>query len=281
MRYILPIPLLAFLLIASATPSQGANAVEKAFELARELANKVEPANEEIQPAAPQASEQDAASVEQARYPGVEIRQIQRGGNGAPTISIYYPELGNPAIDANLKEFAEDLAASYEENIKDTYEEGEDKPDSAGNWEETAYYTIERPGPDTISILFNIYIYTGGAHGQLIVDARNYDLKSGKRLDLADLFSDPQKALDIMSEISALRLRDSLGDDAEEEMIRDGTQPDANNFSNLSLLPNGVAVEFQPYQVGPWSIGQQRVEISLRELAPAGPSKLVWPENKN
>lgn len=284
MRFFYPVFIL-FLLLAAPAISRGANVVEEAInaikeQLAGGKAAQEAPKEEEGMTVTMPESDSEPAASEQATYPGIRNMRIERGGNGVPAISIYYPALGNPAIDQNLREFAEKLADNYEKDVEAPEESGEERPDSYGNWEETGFFTVERPGPDVISITFNIYSFMGGAHGQLLIDVRNYDLKNGKQLDFADLFADPEKALEILGRISAERLRESLGDDAEEEMIRAGTEPTIANFDNLSLLANGVAVEFQPYQVGPWAIGQQRVEISLRELAPAGPSKFVWPEQK-
>lgn len=276
MQYI-PRTVILLFFLALVIPGKvfGADAVEKAFNLAKELADKRAETGGETQA---QPSDPENIGPEQTIYPGITNMRIERGGNGTPSVSIYYPVVGNAAIDANLKKFAEDMADSYEKYLAETYEEVEDKPDSYGNWEETGFFTVERPNPDVISIMFNVYSYTGGAHGGLLIDVQNYDLKSGKRLELKDLFADPDKAIAILSQISALKLRETLGEDAEEEMINEGTAPEPDNFANLSLLPDGVAVEFQPYQVGPWAIGQQHVNVSLEELAPAGPNPSIWPK---
>lgn len=282
MRFFSPV-LVFFMILAAPGPSHGANAVEEAInaikeQMADSKADQEAQKEEEGMAVTMPNSDAEPTASEQANYPGIKNMRIERGGNGVPAISIYFPALGNPVIDQNLREFAEKLADNYEREVEAPEESGEERPDSYGNWEETGFFTVERPGPNVISITFNIYSFMGGAHGQLLIDVRNYDLKNGKQLDLADLFAEPEKALEILGRISAERLRESLGDDAEEDMIRAGTEPTVANFSNLSLLSNGVAVEFQPYQVGPWAIGQQRVEVSLKELASAGPSKFVWPE---
>lgn len=282
MRFFFPV-FMFFLLLAAPAISRGANVIEDVLNSLKEQLGQKEAAQEprkaeEGRDITMPDSDADSTAPEQAIYPGIKNMRIERGGNGVPSISIYYPQLGNPVIDQNLRDFAEKLADNYEKDVQVPEEEGEERPDSYGNWEETGFFTVERPGPNVISITFNIYSFMGGSHGQLLIDVRNYDLKNGKKLDLADLFAEPEKALAILGRISAERLRETLGNDAEEDMIRAGTEPDIANFSNLSLLANGVAVEFQPYQVGPWAIGQQRVEISLQDLAPAGPSKFVWPD---
>ena len=81
-----------------------------------------------------------------------------------------------------------------------------------------------------------------------------------------------------MSAWSREALTKSLGEESDEEMIREGTSPDMRNFGELSLTPAGINIQFQPYQVGPWSAGPQQVEMPLEALASAGPEPAVWPD---
>jgi hypothetical protein len=48
------------------------------------------------------------------------------------------------------------------------------------------------------------------------------------------------------------------------------------NFASLTLIPSGIRINFQPYQVAPWAAGAQRVDIPLDELRPARPLLLLW-----
>lgn len=223
----------------------------------------------------------EKSGPEQPLYPGVINRKLVKGGNDQPSVDMYYPFFDNAAVDESVKAFVDKQAAEYEKEVQDAVEPGEEPPSSYGMWEMTGFYTLEKPCPDIVSITFNIYSYSGGAHGNLVINCLNYNLKSGKQIDFADLFKDPEKALLIMSEYSSKKLKADLGEDADDDMIQSGTTPDINNFSNLSLVPQGLFIEFQPYQVGPWSIGAQRVEMTLETLAPAGPEPGIWPTREN
>ena len=48
------------------------------------------------------------------------------------------------------------------------------------------------------------------------------------------------------------------------------------NFASLTLVPEGVRMNFQPYQVAPWAAGAQKVTIPLEELLPARPLLRLW-----
>ncbi len=242
-----------------------------------------ENAQDAVQDAAQDSSVQDAfdSAQQQHKYPGVSNAHIERGGNGSPSLSIFYPVFDKPLVDEQIRAWAENLASHFEKGISEFIGSAAEKPENYDLWELSSTFTLEKPNPNIVSLTFSTYSYSGGAHGNLGIDCLNFDLKSGKRLEFADLFKNPEKALEILSELSAKKLRVALGEDADEEMIRNGTALDLGNFYNLTLVPQGLYIEFDPYQVGPWSIGPQRVEISLEELKPAGPEALIWPENNS
>lgn len=227
------------------------------------------------------APDMEKSAADQIVYPGVENRSIVRRSVDAPSLEIYYPVFGYAKVDAEMKAFAEKQADEYEKDVAEAIVPGEERPASYEQWEMTGYFTLERPNPDVVSVIFNIFSYSGGAHGNLAITCLNYNLKTGQRIDFADLFRDPERALEMMSKFSAEKLNTELGEYADEDMIHSGTMPDLANFSNLTLFPNGIYIEFQPYQVGPWAAGPQRVEMTLQDLAAAGPEPDIWPQAAN
>ena len=224
------------------------------------------------------APEPENAAPEQTIYPGVQNVHLQSGGDGTPKLSLNYPAFRVKAVDDDIRAWADSVIQSYEEEVRGSIGPDGEKPGSYGVWDLTGMYSLERPSPKVVSIIFNVYSYTGGAHGNLVITCRNYDVASGKRLEFADLFKDPEKALELMSAFARQSLTRSLGEESDEEMIREGTAPEMRNFGELALTPAGVTIQFQPYQVGPWSAGPQQVEMSLADLAAAGPEAAVWPD---
>lgn len=227
------------------------------------------------------APDTEKSSPEQTVYPGVKNASIIRKNVDGPSVEIYYPVFGNQPVDLAIKLFAEKQAAEYEKDVAESAASDEERPDGYERWEMSGYFNIERPNPKIVSVIFNIFSYSGGAHGNLLINCLNYNLATGKPVDFADLFKDPEKALEMMSVFSAKKLNTELGDYADEDMILSGTSPDLTNFSNLSLVPDGLYIEFQPYQVGPWAAGPQRVEMTLQDLAAAGPEPDIWPAALN
>lgn len=219
--------------------------------------------------------EETPDSVEQPVYPGVTNNVLEKSATGEPAIKLYYPSFGISAVDAAIKNWLNDRLAYYNSLVKDSIEPEEDEI-QRGNWEMTGFYTLDRPKPSIASMLFNIYAYTGGAHGNLWLYSLAYNLENGKQILFENLFGNPQRALELLSAISIEKLRLAIGEDTDEEWLERGAGPEMDNFSVLTLVPDGLFAEFQPYQVGPWAIGPQRVFISIRELKDAQPSEAIW-----
>lgn len=202
------------------------------------------------------------------------LRRVSRPGK--PDITVSYPMLGRKDVDRDVAGWVERIASTFEAELapRSLELEQQDRPPC----ELMGSYTLTRPSANALSIVFEIWTYTGGAHGNLDVIPLTYSLISGQRLGLVDIFENVDKALEIMSDTSRKELAIRLGGGREDSMIHDGTVPVAENFSALALVPGGVRVYFQPYQVAPWAAGAQRVFIPLEKLAPAGPLRLLWDE---
>ena len=132
------------------------------------------------------------------------------------------------------------------------------------------FVTYEVTGSrEIVSVLLNTYIFNGGAHGSTTLSAFNYELSSGKYIDI-------QKASDMnYNEISTIcrnYLYKKLIDedktglppaekDAIRAMINTGAFPQAGNFEIYTVDGSKVYVLFEPYAVAPYSYGIQKVQI--------------------
>ncbi len=125
----------------------------------------------------------------------------------------------------------------------------------------------------TAGILWQIYEYTGGAHGNLTLKTQNYALPEGKSLAFKDLFRNPEKALEQVSLLARQNLK-TRGLPAD--MVESGTEPEESNFKVFLLDNDGIILYFEPYQVAPWSEGVITMRIPLRKLEKAGPKLQYW-----
>ena len=179
-----------------------------------------------------------------------------------------YPELGIPSIDEEAKQWAEQAVQSF---VIESEGVETDIP-----YELKGEYSLVRPSDNVVTIVWNIWMFTGGAHGMLEIATFSYDTQTGQLLDLENLFGDVQQALNIFSTNAQERLSESLGNMLVEDMLKSGTSPDLDNFTAFAPIPNGIRLYFQPYQVAPWAAGMQEVEIFLSELEDAEPKAAYW-----
>ena len=197
------------------------------------------------------------------------------GRAGMPDISVSYPSVGVSAIDEDIAAWVNHIVFSFERDFSG--ENGiSDKGDAENRYSLSSTYRVIRPSPAALSVVFELWMDTGGVHPGLDVITLNYSLISEQRLSLVDVFEDTARALDVMSGSSRSVLAVRVGGGRVDQAIAAGTAPDPDNFANIALIPGGVRVYFQPYQVAPWSAGTQIVDIPLEKLKDARPLMDLW-----
>jgi hypothetical protein len=140
----------------------------------------------------------------------------------------------------------------------------------------TGTYEVSRLDDRLASFRVRLSTYlAGAAHPAAASRTYNYDLASGKRLALADLFTAGSAYLQTLSELSRQLLATQPGFADLQSFVQPGTEPTAGNFDGWTLTDQDLVVTFDEYQVAPYAMGMPHVSIpfaSLRLLLdPAGP----------
>lgn len=217
--------------------------------------------------------------LKQDRRAGAGERLLQRQGRRKmPDIDITYPVLGYKAVDEDVRNWVNSIADTFEVEMAPLLHDAEivgEDPDES-RYALHGSCTVLRPSREAASLVFEIWTYTGGAHGNLDIITLNYSLISGQRLDFVDIFGDVDKALSLLSSNSREVLSRRLAGGRMDQWIMDGTAQDVNNFASLGLTAQGVRVYFQPYQVAAWAAGAQEVDIPLDALLQAKPFLTLW-----
>lgn len=217
--------------------------------------------------------------LKQEKRAGVGERLLQRlGRRNMPDIDISYPVLGYKAVDEDVRNWVNNIADTFEVEMASLFHDAEmmgEDPDES-RYALHGSCTVLRPSREAASLVFEIWTYTGGAHGNLDIITLNYSLITGQRLDFVDIFGDVDKALSLLSSNSREVLSRRLAGGRMDQWIMDGTAQDVNNFASLGLTAQGVRVYFQPYQVAAWAAGAQEVDIPLDALLQAKPFLTLW-----
>lgn len=109
-----------------------------------------------------------------------------------------------------------------------------------------------------ISLYFDEYTFTGGAHGNTIRTSQTWNLNSGMMLDLYSFFpNNPYFMLNILKQINVeIQKEPDIYFESTCSLVLDTFNP-----KNFYLTPNGIVIYFQQYDIAPYSSGIRTFKI--------------------
>lgn len=147
------------------------------------------------------------------------------------------------------------------------------------------YTKFESKMLETVTYVFEEYIFTGGAHGNTVVNTYTFD-KTGK-VEIESFLKLKENNNDIsITKLLESKLKVVLGEDLNLNILRgglglsllksDGITIDLkkntdgfsfdSNFKKFILLDEGIKFIFDSYQVAPYSAGNPEVILTWLEL---------------
>lgn len=201
----------------------------------------------------------------------------QDSTGGFTEISIIYPvikKIENKALIDTLNKYIlsgvfddtvfEDIKSLKKDFIDEYLRFKSEFPESWMSWYFNRDVTINLT-KNILSLEIFESSYLGGAHGAQKFFLRTYDVNTGKRLHLNDLFNDT----------------DMLNAIAEKEFRKIKNIPDSASFSekgfwfendkfrlneNFCLTDSTVKFIFNEYEIAPYSMGETILELKLKDL---------------
>ncbi len=198
------------------------------------------------------------------------------------TYQVRYPQVGglaDPAAAATIDTLLRDEAYA---SVRDfTTGIGKD-PQAGPNQPSTLQvdYSVAYSSRDVLSLRVNSYSYpSGAAHGADVLSTFTFDLASGRRHALADLFRMGSGYMDALAVEARTQLKltlaDWMTDSSMTTWLATGTEPTADNYAAWAITPGGLEITFGQYQVAPYAAGMPVVTIPVTHLAglidPSGP----------
>jgi hypothetical protein len=92
----------------------------------------------------------------------------------------------------------------------------------------------------------------------------NYDLKNGKLFRPQDVFKPGY--LKALSAYCRTELTRQFGENYKDPLLVEGTEPKRGNFADWNIVPDGILISFEDYQVGPHSMGQPSFVVPYSAL---------------
>jgi hypothetical protein len=212
---------------------------------------------------------------------GVSVVTGQVTKKGAPPpheVTLRYPRIAYPqrrgveaAVNSTLRREVEAVAAGFVADLDQGPGPGSPGSDEAPPSTLEGTYETVLLDEETASfrLVFSRYL-SGAAHPSGHLLTFTFDLASGKRYRLEDLFDPGSPYLEQLSEECRTRLAAKLGADADRRSIEEGTAPRTESFAGWALSKHALEIAFAEYQVGAYALGMPRCDIprdSLRDLA--------------
>jgi hypothetical protein len=207
----------------------------------------------------------------------------------ALVISVRYPkDTGNAKVDGFFAGYAGDFARGAKEDPPDLLT-GEGFCEFEGDFYANLDFQAHRPTPATLGVLLVANTYQGGAHESLDYRALNFDLATGRELQVQDLFPSPARGIAGLFLFASSELcRAQNGHDAAWNVLggdcRNPGQPPQGLLSqrgplgglgNLVLTRDGAELNFGPYDLWSWSQGPFVLKVPKGELLGMG-ARDLW-----
>lgn len=112
-----------------------------------------------------------------------------------------------------------------------------------------------------LSLGLSEYQYLGGAHGMLYTRCANFNLRTGKRIRLSDLFS-PGFETRLKAELNAAAKAKYQVKDLSEVLLVNEIEPGDNFY----LSESGICFSYLPYEIAPFVMGEPLIYVSYTKL---------------
>ncbi len=199
------------------------------------------------------------------------------------SINVQFPKFdGQDTLNELLKNIAITEVDAFKKQVADIYnDENFEVPEGISRSYLENYYRIIRNDSKIISVLFQNQTYSvGAAHPMTYSITVNWDVQNNKKIEWTDIIVGDQNIPMVLSELVKPKLYEILEVDAGviSDWIEEGAGADPANFQSYSISPNGITINFDPYQVGPYALGPVNVDIPFEDFGVLLNKDLVTPD---
>lgn len=159
-------------------------------------------------------------------------------------------------------QFADSVVGKMISQQIEQFKEAAGEGSTSDNWtnELNIQFKVEQHNGELVTVIFDQYYFTGGAHGNTIFANAVMDLRKGKTYNLTDFFN--------ANPLASIQgpVREKLKTQIDfQDFINDGTAS-LKDFEIFSLNDSLITFYFTPYQVAPYAYGTQKVSLPLATL---------------
>jgi hypothetical protein len=197
-------------------------------------------------------------------------------------INIDYPQItgsANSSTESKVNQFLEEefkQSIIWFDEVQSDSAFFEDFPYEMQYTFETGFQTAYN-STEFLSIVLSHYQYTGGAHGNYFALGYNIDMKNGNVLSLKDIIKKDSFDLLIYECEQAIIEKFEANSLIDAGLFEDEIEiPDDQDFY---IMPGILVLQFDPYEIGPYSMGEITAEIPFEKIKDILKDNLPFPTN--
>ncbi len=168
----------------------------------------------------------------------------------------------NKNIEKNINDkIRNDIMEFYNSSKNEAKEYNKNFPENTNKFVANVDFYTKKNSDNMLSILLNYYKYSGGSHGYYEYKSYNIDMRSGKFLELEDLFksnSDYKKVInnEIRRQIEYKAKSDSQYEGIYQfERIKDNQK--------FYIQDNNLIIYFDLYEIAPYAAGIPEFQVNI------------------
>lgn len=215
----------------------------------------------------------------------LEIKTLNYANSTADSsaiISIDYPQISgieDKSVETKVNEFLEEefkqSIAWFEEVQSDSTYFAEFQSEMQYTFE--TGYQVEFNSDEFISIAMSHYQFTGGAHGNYFALGYNIQMKDGKVLALKDIIKEDSFDLLVYECEQAILEKYEANTLIEAGLFED--EIELLDDQDFYIVPGMLILQFDPYEIGPWVMGEVTAEIPFEKIKDILKENLPFPTN--
>ncbi|MCC0740279.1 DUF3298 and DUF4163 domain-containing protein [Clostridioides sp. ZZV14-5902] len=158
-----------------------------------------------------------------------------------------------------------DIFEFYNKSYKEAKQYLKDNPDEENKFVANVDFELKKNTDSALSIKVRYYTYSGGAHGYYQDIAYNVDMRTGKFLELMDLFKDNAKYKEVIDEEIKQQITDLEKKDKENVGIYNFKGIKENQ--NFYLQDDNLVIYFDLYDITPYAAGIPEFSINKKLIS--------------
>ncbi|MFM7467750.1 MAG: DUF3298 domain-containing protein [Crocinitomicaceae bacterium] len=170
----------------------------------------------------------------------------------------------NAKAEISKKDFQQSLE-KFEKDYKDLLNETEGEPFPTMPWNMTQTFKIDTTLISYIQLECSYADYTGGAHGNYGTSKFIIDRTTGKQLTVSDLVTSTRELNKLVEKYLRKAYKIPNGQRLDEFGLFENAIEANNNFY-FDAKNNTLCFDYNPYEIGPYSIGMVSVPIDVDAL---------------